>query len=44
MVKSDNKRAIALYKKMGFQEIGVYPKYTKINGIYFDDILMNLYL
>ena len=43
-VKSDNERAIALYKKMGFKEIGVYPKYTKINGQYFDDILMNLYL
>ena len=44
MVRSDNERAITLYKKMGFQEIGLYPKYTKINGQYFDDILMNLYL
>ena len=43
-VRADNERAIALYKKMGFKEIGVYPKYTKINGEYFDDILMNLYL
>jgi len=43
-VKSDNERAIALYKKMGFREIGMYPKYTKINDQYFDDILMNLYL
>ena len=44
MVRADNERAIALYKKMGFQEIGMYPKYTQINGIYFDDILMYLYL
>ena len=43
-VRADNKRAIAIYKKMGFQEIGVFPKYTKINGKYYDDILMNLYL
>ena len=42
-VRADNAAAIALYKKMGFEEIGVYPKYTKINGEYFDDILMNLY-
>ena len=43
-VKADNSRAIALYKKLGFQEIGVYPKDTKINGKYYDAILMNLYL
>jgi len=43
-VKADNKRAIALYKKMGFNEIGLYHRFTKINGEYFDDILMNLYL
>jgi len=43
-VRSDNEYAIALYKKMGFEEIGLFPKYTKINGEYFDDILMNLYL
>jgi len=40
----NNERAIALYKKMGFIEIGVFPKFAKINGQYFDDILMNLYL
>ena len=43
-VRTDNTHAIALYKKMGFEEIGVYSKYTKIDGQYFDDILMNLYL
>jgi len=43
-VRADNDRAIALYKKLGFQEIGRYPKYFKIRGEYYDDILMNLYL
>ena len=43
-VRADNKRAIALYKKMGFQEIGLYPKFFKINGAYYDEILMNLYI
>ena len=43
-VRSDNTRAIVLYKKMGFHEIGVYPKKMKINGQYHDTIYMNLYL
>jgi len=43
-VKADNVVAIALYKKMGFQEIGRYPKFFKIDGCYYDEILMNLYL
>ena len=43
-VKADNARAIALYKKMGFKEIGVLPKDTKINGQYYDAIIMYLYL
>ena len=43
-VKSDNFAAIALYKKFGFQEIGIYPKFYKIDDVYYDDILMNLYL
>ena len=43
-VKADNERAIALYKKMGFQEIGRYPNEVKIDGQYYDTILMNLYL
>lgn len=43
-VKSDNTTAIRLYKKMGFEEIGVYKKFFKINGEYSDEILMNLYL
>jgi len=43
-VKADNARAIRLYKKSGFQEIGRYPKFFKIRSEYHDEILMNLYL
>ena len=43
-VKADNSRAIKLYEKMGFQEIGRYPKFFKINNVYHDEIFMNLYL
>ena len=43
-VKADNVPAIALYKKLGFQEIGRFPRDTKIDGVYYDAILMNLYL
>jgi len=43
-VHADNTSAIALYKKCGFQEIGRYPKFFKLNGKYYDEILMNLYL
>lgn len=31
-VRSDNKRAIALYRKFGFETIGVFPCFMKING------------
>jgi len=43
-VRSDNVYAMRLYKKFGFEKIGVYKKFFKINGEYFDEILMNLYL
>ena len=43
-VKADNERGINLYKKTGFEEIGRFPKYFKISGKYYDEILMNLYL
>ena len=43
-VKEDNVRATELYTKLGFTKIGVYPKFFKINGQYYDQILMNLYL
>lgn len=40
-VRSDNERAIALYKKFGFEKIGTYEKFFRINGEYFDADLMN---
>ncbi len=43
-VHADNARAISLYQKFGFQEIGRYPKFFQVNGSYYDEILMNLYL
>ncbi len=43
-VKAENQNAIALYKKMGFEKIGEYKKFFKIDGKYYDEILMNLYL
>ena len=43
-VKADNECGINLYKKIGFEEIGRFPKFFKINGEYYDNIYMNLYL
>lgn len=42
-VRSDNERAIRLYKKHGFESIGVYKSYFKIDEKYVDFKLMNLY-
>lgn len=43
-VRSDNERAIRLYKKFGFEKIGEYKGFFKINGTPIDFDLMNLYL
>ncbi len=43
-VRSDNVNAIKLYKKCGFEEIGVFKDYFKIDDEYFDEILMNCYI
>lgn len=43
-VRSDNERAIALYRKFGFRKYGTYRKFFKIDGKYFDADCMNLYL
>lgn len=43
-VKSDNTRAIKLYKKFGFEHIGHFKEFLKIDGEYADFELMNLYL
>lgn len=43
-VRADNEKAIHLYKKLGFKEIGYFKKAFVIQGEYFDEIMMNLYL
>jgi RimJ/RimL family protein N-acetyltransferase len=43
-VYASNPRAHALYKKLGFVEIGVNKKWRKLDGEYFDTILMELFL
>ena len=43
-VRSDNESAIGLYKKFGFEKIGTYKNFFKIDGEYFDADFMNLYL
>lgn len=43
-VRADNTRAQALYRKYGFEEIGRFPGFFKIDGKWVDFILMNLYL
>lgn len=43
-VKDDNLAAVNLYKKMGFNEIGRHKNFFKIDGKYYDEILMDLYL
>lgn len=40
--RSDNFRAISLYKKFGFIKIGRMPAFSKINGKYIDADLMYL--
>ena len=39
-VFSNNKNAIKLYKKVGFKIEGLCPMDVKINGRYYDSILM----
>ena len=43
-VRSDNIRAISLYKKLGFAFVGRFRRYIKINNEYFDGDLMELLL
>lgn len=43
-VRRDNLRAIRLYEKYGFEKIGTFPGFFKINGEWIDFDLMNLYL
>lgn len=43
-VRSDNERAIALYHKFGFKQIGIFPGFMKIDGkdISFDCMMLYL--
>ena len=41
-VRSDNKRAIALYEKFGFRKLCTFPGFFKINGARIDFDFMNL--
>lgn len=43
-VVTDNENAIALYEKFGFEIIGTYENFMKLNDCYLDVYLMNLYL
>lgn len=43
-VRSDNVRAIKLYEKFGFEKIGTFRGFFKIDGEWVDFDLMNLYL
>ncbi|MDR3412772.1 MAG: GNAT family N-acetyltransferase [Formivibrio sp.] len=44
MVRADNLSAIALYSRMGFDSIATLKKDTKVNGVYFDGILMRRFI
>jgi len=39
-VRSDNVHAIRLYTSFGFHQVGTMPKLMKINGQYFDTLVM----
>ncbi|MDO5096195.1 MAG: GNAT family protein [Peptostreptococcaceae bacterium] len=44
LVRSDNERAIAFYKKIGFEQDGKFKNYIKIGDEYFDSDHMSLHL
>ena len=43
-VRSDNVPAIALYESLGFEKLGLYKNFMKVNGQACDAWYMNLYL
>lgn len=43
-VRSDNERAMGLYKKFGFVPYGTFPRFFKIGVEYFDAVCMTLSL
>jgi ribosomal protein S18 acetylase RimI-like enzyme len=44
VTREDNRRAISLYKQLGFQTEGLKEKDTYINGVYYNTMLMGLHL
>ncbi|MGI6254293.1 MAG: GNAT family N-acetyltransferase [Acutalibacter sp.] len=43
-VRADNERAVALYEHLGFEKMGLYKNFMKVNGQSCDAWYMNLYL
>lgn len=43
-VRAGNGAAIKLYEKFGFEKAGVHRDFFNIDGVYHDEILMDLYL
>ncbi|MGL5380383.1 GNAT family N-acetyltransferase [Clostridium sp.] len=43
-VRKGNIKAYNLYKKMGFEEVGIHKNFFNINGEFYDEILMDLYI
>lgn len=43
-VRADNDRAVALYEHLGFEKMGLYRNFMKVNGQSCDAWYMNLYL
>lgn len=43
-VKASNHNGIKLYEKLGFVKVGVHKNFFNINGVFDDEILMDLYL
>jgi ribosomal protein S18 acetylase RimI-like enzyme len=41
---STNERALFIYEKLGFQEVGVRKQQFYMNSIYYDEILMELWI
>ena len=43
-VRADNERALNLYRKFGYKEIGIFKDFFKIDNLYYDAVLMALKL
>lgn len=43
-VRAGNSNAITLYEKFGFEKVGIHKDYFNVDGTYYDEILMDLYL